>query len=56
MIIQKVGQGGLGAVYKAVDSHSSNRLCAIKEMSDSIIANQEEKRLAVLVFQREADD
>ena len=32
-IIDLVGSGGMGAVYKAVDLQSNNRIVAIKEMS-----------------------
>ena len=40
-IINRVGQGGFSAVYKAVDTQFSNRLVAIKEMSLSKFSSHE---------------
>src|SRR6266436_3519072 len=40
-IINPVGQGGFGAVYKAADLQFGNRLVAIKEMSQSSLSPQE---------------
>ncbi len=40
-IIGVVGKGGFGAVYKAQDTHSANRLVAVKEMSRSGLTPQE---------------
>src|SRR6266513_4150774 len=40
-IISLVGQGGFGAVYKAVDTQSGNRLVAIKAINLSILTAQE---------------
>src|SRR6266516_1761845 len=40
-IIGLVGQGGFGAVYKAVDTQSGNRLVAIKAINLSILTAQE---------------
>ena len=40
-IIGLAGQGGFGAVYKAVDTHCANRLVAIKEINLSSLSAQE---------------
>ena len=54
LILKKVGQGGMGAVYQVVDTRI-NRVCAVKEMSDAAILDPHEKMQAVHAFQREAD-
>jgi serine/threonine protein kinase len=53
-ILATVGQGGMGAVYKALDLQLSKRVVAIKEMSQSGLAEQE-LRQAVATFTREAE-
>lgn len=40
-VVQQVGQGGFGAVYKAEDTQFGNRVVAIKEMSQSGLNTQE---------------
>jgi serine/threonine protein kinase len=40
-VLAQVGKGGFGAVYKAMDSQFSNRLVAIKEMSQQNLTPQE---------------
>src|SRR5216683_2397835 len=52
-IINPVGQGGFGAVYKAADLQFGNRLVAIKEMSQSSLSSQELVE-ATEAFKREA--
>src|SRR5712692_6502491 len=52
-IINPVGQGGFGAVYKAADLQFGNRLVAIKEMSQSSLSPQELVE-ATEAFKREA--
>lgn len=54
-ILQKIGQGGMGAVYQAVDSHIANHICAIKEMSDMAITDSAEKVQALQSFNRESE-
>src|SRR5438132_928078 len=52
-IINPVGKGGFGAVYKAADLQFGNRLVAIKEMSQSSLSPQELVE-ATEAFKREA--
>lgn len=53
-IIQKVGQGGMSAVYQAADTHLPGQLRAVKEMSESMIADPQERLQAVQAFHQEA--
>src|SRR5713226_5011307 len=52
-ILQQVGKGGFGAVYKAADTQFGNRLVAIKEMSQTGLTPQELVE-ATESFKREA--
>jgi len=52
-ILQQVGKGGFGAVYKAADLQFGNRQVAIKEMSQSSLSPQELVE-ATESFKREA--
>ena len=52
-ILQQVGKGGFGAVYKAADLQFGNRLVAIKEMSQASLTPQEIVE-ATDAFKREA--
>jgi WD40 repeat protein/predicted Ser/Thr protein kinase len=52
-ILQQVGKGGFGAVYKAADMQFGNRLVAIKEMSQASLSPQEMVE-ATEAFRREA--
>ncbi len=52
-IINQVGRGGFGAVYKAEDTKFGNRLIAVKEMSQGSL-NPQESNAAAHAFKREA--
>ena len=52
-IVSQVGTGGFGAVYQARDTLFSNRLVAIKEMSQDGLSPQELAE-ATIAFEREA--
>ncbi|MEI2692376.1 MAG: serine/threonine-protein kinase [Anaerolineae bacterium] len=54
VILQKLGQGGFGAVYKVADQRLAGSVCAIKEMSDAALHDPAEKAQAVAAFQHEA--
>jgi serine/threonine protein kinase len=51
-ILSQVGKGGFGAVYVAEDTQQSNRLVAVKEMSQRGLTSQELKN-ATEAFQHE---
>jgi serine/threonine protein kinase, bacterial len=53
LIRQKVGQGGMAAVYDAIDLRT-NRRVALKEMSDSAISDPEERQQTLAQFRQEA--
>jgi len=52
-IVRLVGQGGMGAVYQAVDTRLQGRVCAVKEMSVHALPTQD-RAAAVQNFEREA--
>nr|BBH94336.1 hypothetical protein KTA_25350 [Thermogemmatispora argillosa] len=52
-IIAPVGQGGFGAVYRAIDLALANRTVAIKEMSQQYLSAKEQQEAAT-AFQQEA--
>ncbi len=54
VILEKAGQGGMAAVYKAIDTWSPGTLWAVKEMSDSGATSAEERANAIQSFHQEA--
>jgi serine/threonine protein kinase len=55
LIIDRAGQGGMGAVYEAIDRNESPpRRVAIKEMSQARLSNPKDLAEAVRHFRREA--
>jgi serine/threonine protein kinase len=54
VILEKIAQGGMGAIYKAHDRRLQNRVVAVKEMSESAVAPGERQRV-LDCFKREAE-
>lgn len=54
-LIQKLGQGGMGAVYLAGDRRLSTARWAVKEMSDALITSPLERQQAIEAFKHEAE-
>jgi serine/threonine protein kinase len=54
VILEKIAQGGMGAIYKAQDRRLQNRIVAVKEMSESAIAPSDRQRV-LDCFEREAE-
>jgi serine/threonine protein kinase len=55
LILRKIGQGGMAAVYLVSDTWQRGVTWAIKEMSDAAITNAQERAYAVQSFQQEAN-
>jgi serine/threonine-protein kinase len=54
LVIRKLGQGGMGAVYLVSDQRLAGKQYALKEMSDQAIADPAERQAALDAFQQEA--
>ena len=54
LIIQKIGQGGMGAVYKASDTRLGQKLVAVKELSEAALTDPKERQQAHRAFEQEA--
>jgi len=54
LVIRKLGQGGMGAVYLVSDQRLAGKQYALKEMSDQAIADPAERQAALEAFQQEA--
>jgi serine/threonine-protein kinase len=55
IITNRLGQGGMGAVYAAIDARITGKRWAVKEMSDAAITSPLEKERAITGFRREAE-
>lgn len=55
VILEKVGQGGMGAVYRVTELNDLGIEWAIKELSDAAITNPMERQQAAKAYRREVD-
>lgn len=53
-ILEVVGQGGMGSIYRAEDTRLAGRICAIKEVQIDPSSNPDQQRQAREQFHREA--
>ena len=55
LVVKVVGQGGMGAVYQAIDQQFGNRQVAIKELSVSNLTTPQEVQEATSLFEQEGN-
>src|SRR5690348_8804502 len=55
VLTEKLGQGGMGAVYRASDRRLSTAQWAIKELSDAALNTSSERLQARTLFRHEAE-
>lgn len=55
VVIDKIGQGGMAAVYKATDKWQPGSVWAVKEMSDKTLTDPEERKWGIKAFRQEAE-
>jgi len=55
LIIDKIGHGGMAAVYRASDIQNPGTSWAVKEMSDIALTDPQERLYAIKSFQQEAN-
>lgn len=53
LIVRKIGQGGMAAVYLVADTRLAGKQWAVKEMSDAAISDPVQKQYATIMFQQE---
>jgi len=53
-IVGRVGHGGMGAVYEALDTRITGKRWAVKELSDAALGTPKEKQDAMNAFRQEA--
>jgi serine/threonine protein kinase len=54
VVLEKIAQGGMGAIYKAQDRRLQDKIVAVKEMAESAIAPTEREHI-LDCFKREAE-
>lgn len=54
IVVRRVGQGGMGAVYEAADRRIQGKRWAIKEMSEAALSTSQRRLEAVTAFRQEA--
>ncbi len=54
IVLCKVGQGGMGAVYQVADTRIQGKTWAVKEMSDAALTDPLDRQQAIQAFEREA--
>jgi len=54
LIMEKIAQGGMGAIYKAQDKRLQGKVVAVKEVSESLVADSDRERI-LGSFRREAE-